>query len=91
MLRPERIELGESEPKPDRIALPVTCIGLVFQGAALRCSLRDAAGGEQVAYVDAARHDPSLRPGAALWLGSDPDWARLLHPDDADPRPPVTP
>ena len=83
MLRPERVELGSSEPKPDRSGLPVTCIDLVFQGAALRATLRDAAGGEQVAYVDASRADPSLRPGVALWLGWDPDSARLLHPGAA--------
>jgi spermidine/putrescine transport system ATP-binding protein len=85
MLRPERIELGSSEPKPDRIGLPVTCIDLVFQGAVLRCVLRDAEGGEQVAHVDASRPDPALRPGAALWLGWEPDSARLLRPETAAP------
>jgi spermidine/putrescine transport system ATP-binding protein len=78
MLRPERIELGSSEPKPDRIGLPVTCVDVVFRGAVLRCALRDAAGGEQVAYVDAARADAAPRPGATLWIGWQPDSARLL-------------
>jgi spermidine/putrescine transport system ATP-binding protein len=83
MLRPERVELGAREPKPDRIGLPVTCVELVFQGPVLRCALRDAEGGEQVAYVDAARQDPALRPGAELWLGWDPASTRLLRPDAA--------
>jgi ABC-type Fe3+/spermidine/putrescine transport system ATPase subunit len=88
MLRPERVELAAKEPKPDRVGLPVTCTDLVFQGAVLRCALRDAAGGEQVASVDAARRDPALRPGAALWLCWEPDAARLLPSSSESSRAP---
>jgi spermidine/putrescine transport system ATP-binding protein len=83
MIRPERIELGAAEPKPGKVGIPVTCIDLVFQGAVVRCALRDAAGGEQVAYLEASRQDPAVKPGASLWLSWEPDSARLLHPDAA--------
>ena len=55
----------------------------------LRCALRDADGGELVAYLEATRRDPPT-PGASVWLGWEPDAARLLHPDaaaDAAPEP----
>jgi spermidine/putrescine transport system ATP-binding protein len=81
MVRPERLQLLRAEPAQDVAALPVTCAGLVFQGAVLRCELTDAAGHELVAHVEAARRDPDLREGAAVWLAWPPDAARLLHPD----------
>jgi spermidine/putrescine transport system ATP-binding protein len=81
MVRPERLHLVTAEPAPDRVALPVTCSDLVFQGAVLRCALRDRAGNELVAHVEAARRDPGLCAGASLWLAWHPDAGRLLHPD----------
>jgi len=81
MIRPERLELGASEPARERTALPVTCTDLVFQGAVLRCALRDVAGDELVAYLEASRREPEVRPGASLWLSWAPDAARLLHPE----------
>jgi spermidine/putrescine transport system ATP-binding protein len=87
MVRPERLEIGPHEPAPGRVALPVTCTDLVFQGAVLRCALVDPAGDQLVAYVEASRHEPAVRPGAALWLGWAPEAARLLYPDGAPPDP----
>jgi spermidine/putrescine transport system ATP-binding protein len=83
MVRPQRLRLLAAEPAPDVVALPVVCTGLVFQGAVLRCELEDAAGRALVAHVEAARRDPDLRTGAALWLAWPPDAARLLRPEDA--------
>ena len=57
MVRPERLELVIGQPGPDLVALPVTCADLVFQGAVLRCALRDPAGNELVAHVEAGRRD----------------------------------
>jgi spermidine/putrescine transport system ATP-binding protein len=83
MIRPERLELGASEPAPGMSGFPVTCTEMVFQGAMRRCALRDPAGGELVDYLEAARPAPDIVPGANLWVSWDPDAARLLHPDDA--------
>jgi spermidine/putrescine transport system ATP-binding protein len=83
MLRPERLELGRTEPPPGSPALAVSCTDVVFQGPVLRCALRDAEGDDLVAYLEAARHDPAVRPGAALWLSFEPDAGRLLQPDGA--------
>ncbi len=80
MVRPERLQLLAAEPA-DLVALPVTCTDLVFQGAVLRCGLKDAAGHGLVAHVEATPRDPGLRTGAALWLAWPPGAARLLHPD----------
>jgi spermidine/putrescine transport system ATP-binding protein len=82
MVRPHRLRLLAAEPAPDAVALPVTCTGLVFQGAVLRCELEDAAGHELVAHVEATGRAPDLRTGAALWLAWTPDAARLLRPDE---------
>jgi hypothetical protein len=79
MVRPERLVLAAEEPPPEGLGLPVTCTDMVFQGAVLRCALRSAEGGELVAYLEAARRDPAVHPGAALWLGFEPAAARLLH------------
>jgi len=81
MIRPERLEVGPSEPPPERLGLPVTCTDLVFQGALLRCALRDQAGGELIDYLEASRQQPGVRPGASLWVSWERDAARLLHPD----------
>jgi spermidine/putrescine transport system ATP-binding protein len=83
MVRPERLQLASMEPASgsDLVALPVTCTDLVFQGAVLRCALRDTSGNELVAHVEATRREPDLRPGASLWLAWPAAAARLLHPD----------
>ena len=62
---PERLELAATEPPPERIGLPVTCSDVVFQGALLRYALRDADGGDFVAYLEASRHDPNAATNAA--------------------------
>jgi spermidine/putrescine transport system ATP-binding protein len=79
MIRPERLQLGAAEPAPGRVALAVTCTDLVFQGPVVRCALVDAAGNEVIAYLEATRQEPAVRPGASLWLGWEPDAARLLR------------
>ena len=81
MVRPERLELGASEPPPERMGLPVTCTDIVFQGPVVRCALRDAAGDELVVYLEENEQKPEVRPGAALWLSWEPGAARLLEPD----------
>ena len=78
MVRPERLELASHEPPPERLGLPVTCTDLVFQGAVLRCALRDSAGGELIDYLEASRQQPGVRPGASLWVSWERDAARLL-------------
>jgi spermidine/putrescine transport system ATP-binding protein len=81
MVRPERIELVAGQPSANLVSLPVTCADLVFQGAVLRFALRDVAGNELVAHVEAARRDPAMRAGASLWLAWPPAAGRLLRPD----------
>ena len=81
MIRPECLEVGCDEPPPERLALPVTCTDLVFQGALLRCALRDPAGGELIAHLEAARPQPGIHPGASLWVSWQPGAERLLHPE----------
>jgi spermidine/putrescine transport system ATP-binding protein len=83
MVRPERLELVVGQPSTNLVVLPVTCADLVFQGAVLRCALRDPAGNDLVAHVEAARRDPGLRSGASLWLAWPPAAGRLLRPDVA--------
>ena len=85
MIRPERLEIGPSEPPAGLQGLPVTCTDLVFQGAVRRCALRDQAGGELIDYLEASQLQPGVRPGAALWVRWHPDAARLLHPDGSAP------
>ena len=63
MIRPERLEVAPHEPPPERLGLPVTCTDLVFQGALLRCALRDASGGELIDYLEPSRHPPGVRSG----------------------------
>jgi len=81
MIRPERLEVAPQEPPPERLGLPVTCTDLVFQGALLRCALRDASGGELIDYLEPSRHPPGVVPGASLWVSWERDAARLLHPE----------
>jgi spermidine/putrescine transport system ATP-binding protein len=81
MIRPERLEVGPSEPPAGRLGLPVTCIDNVFQGAQRRLALRDATGGELVDFLEASREQPGVVPGASLWVSWEPDAARLLHPE----------
>jgi spermidine/putrescine transport system ATP-binding protein len=81
MIRPERLEVTSQEPPPDRLGLPVTCTDLVFQGALLRCALRDASGFELIDYLEASRQQPGVVPGASLWVSWERDAARLLHPE----------
>jgi spermidine/putrescine transport system ATP-binding protein len=78
MVRPERLELTAGEP-PEGQGLAVTCTDLVYQGAVIRCALRDADGHELVVYLQASEERPQVRPGAALWLRWRPDAARLLE------------
>ena len=86
MIRPERLALSARDPGSGRIAMQVTCTDLVYQGAMLRCVLRDAQGGELTHYLEASRQEPGVRPGATLFASWEPDAARLLHPD-AGPTP----
>jgi len=79
MVRPERLHVGASEPGPGRAGLPVKCTDLVFQGAQLRCALRDPAGAEVVAHIEADEPREGVRPGAELWISWPTDCARLLH------------
>ncbi len=79
MVRPERLELCSGEPSEGHIGLPVTCIDVVFQGALLRCALRDEAGGELVAYLEPAHGDAKPEAGARLWIAWRSGAARLLH------------
>jgi len=81
MIRPERLELGASEPPPDRLGMPVTCTEVVFQGAVRRCALRDPAGGEVIHYLDAARAAIGVAPGASLWVSWSDGDGRLLGPE----------
>jgi spermidine/putrescine transport system ATP-binding protein len=82
MIRPERLEVAVAEPGDGLLGLPVTCTDVVYQGPVRRCALRDAAGGEWIDYLDAARQMPGVAPGATLWLSWEPDDARLLLPGD---------
>jgi spermidine/putrescine transport system ATP-binding protein len=81
MIRPERLEVAPQEPPPDRLRLPVTCTDLVFQGALLRCALRDPSGGELIDYLEPSRQQSGVVPGAALWVSWERDAARLLQPE----------
>jgi hypothetical protein len=83
MVRPERLELAREEPPPGRLGLPVVCTDLVFQGAQLRCALRDPSGGELIDYLEASRQPAGVVPGASLWVSWEQDAARLLHPEVA--------
>ena len=81
LVRPEDLELGASEPPLARVAIPVTCTDLVFQGPVVRCALQDAAGDELVVYLEEHEQKPEVRPGASLWLSWEPRAGRLLEPD----------
>jgi spermidine/putrescine transport system ATP-binding protein len=81
MVRPERLELAREEPPEGRLGLPVVCTDLVFQGAQLRCELRDPSGGELIDYLEPSRQPAGVVPGASLWVSWERDAARLFHPD----------
>jgi spermidine/putrescine transport system ATP-binding protein len=81
MVRPERLALEAGEPSADQVGLPVTCGDLVYQGAVVRCSLRDAGGGELLIYLEESEQGPEVCTGASLWLRWRPDAGRLLHAD----------
>ena len=81
MIRPELVEIARAEPPAGRVILPVTCMDSAFQGALRVLTLRDAAGGELIVHLDAAR--PEVAPGAALWATWEPEVARLFPPDGA--------
>jgi spermidine/putrescine transport system ATP-binding protein len=83
MVRPERLRLETTPPAAGLVSLQVTLTDLVFQGAVVRCALRDPEDNEVIAHVEATRHDPGVRKGATLWLAWPADAALLLHPDRA--------
>jgi spermidine/putrescine transport system ATP-binding protein len=78
MVRPERIRIGPDEPAAGCVGLPVTCTDLVFQGAQLRCAVRDPAGDELVVQLEANGARQGVAPGAALWVSWAPEASRLL-------------
>jgi len=79
MVRPERLRLSAACPA-DGTGVPVTVEHAVFQGPVVRCTLRACDGSEIVAHVGPEQSLPALEPGLALWVGWDPDAARLLPP-----------
>ena len=79
MVRPERLRLSAACPA-DGTGVPVTVEHAVFQGPVVRCTLRAGDGSEIVAHVGPEQTLPALEPGLALWVGWDPDAARLLPP-----------
>jgi hypothetical protein len=81
MVRPERLELGATEPPTERLGMQVVCTEVVFQGAVRRCALRDPAGGEVVLYLDAVRDAFDVAPGASLWVSWSAGAGRLLAPE----------
>ena len=81
MVRPERLQLGVAGPEAGRASVPVTCTDLVYQGAQLRCALRDPAGAELVAHLEADEPRSGVIPGATLWASWDSAAARLLPPE----------
>jgi spermidine/putrescine transport system ATP-binding protein len=86
MIRPEHLEVAAEAPADGLLGLPVTCTDLVFQGPVLRVALRDPTGGELVDYLDSSRQRYGVIPGASLWASWEPGAARLLQPDEQEPR-----
>jgi spermidine/putrescine transport system ATP-binding protein len=82
MVRPERLEVSESEPAAGVPCMPVACIDVLFQGAVERCALRTPSGDEIVAHIESDKPVAAAKPGAALWLYWEPSSARLLHSED---------
>jgi spermidine/putrescine transport system ATP-binding protein len=83
MVRPERLHVGAQEPAPGRVGVPMTCTDLVFQGAQLRCALRDAFGPELVAHIEADEPREGVAPGAKLWVSWPIDAGRVIPPEEA--------
>jgi spermidine/putrescine ABC transporter ATP-binding subunit len=79
MVRPEDLKLACDAPSEGAVGLPVTLTDMVFQGAAVRCSLLDAESNELVIFLEEDEQQPEFRPGASLWLSWRPSSARLLH------------
>jgi len=86
MVRPERLHVGVGEPGPGRVGLPMTCTDLVFQGAQLRCALRDAYGPELVAHIEADEPREGVAPGAQLWVSWPIEAGRVI-PTEKDAAP----
>jgi spermidine/putrescine transport system ATP-binding protein len=83
MVRPESIELRRDEPPGEGPRLRATVVELAFQGAVVRCFLRDANGLELVAHVRSDRQPQGLERGALLWAHWEAGACRLL-PGEAD-------
>jgi len=81
MIRPEHLLVGQAEPPPGRLGLPVTCTDSIFQGAVRRLVLRAAGGGEPIDSLEAVCPQRTVVPGAALWASWEPQAARLLAPE----------
>ena len=77
MVRPERIRLSGGDPAPPANAVRVTLVERIFQGAIVRFVLRDVAGGELIAHVDADRLG-GIASADTLWASWEPSAARLL-------------
>jgi len=88
MVRPERLHVGTAEPGPGRMGLPATCTDLVFQGAQLRCALRDSAGSDVVVHIEADEPRQGVAPGASLWISWPVDAGRLIPAEPATPAQP---
>jgi spermidine/putrescine transport system ATP-binding protein len=82
MVRPERLHVGTAEPGPGRVGIPMTCTDLVFQGAQLRCALRDAYGPELVAHIEADEPREGVAPGAKLWVSWPIEAGRVIPAEE---------
>jgi spermidine/putrescine transport system ATP-binding protein len=82
MVRPERVNVRASPPAAElpHCVVPVTVRDVMFQGAVLRCLLRDDEGHDILASIDEAERPAGLEPGARMWAVWDPSVARLFPP-----------
>jgi spermidine/putrescine transport system ATP-binding protein len=87
MVRPERVHVGTEEPAPGRVALAMTCTDLVFQGAQLRCALRDSHSPELVVHIEPDEPREGVCPGATLWVSWPVDAGRVIPPDPEAAQP----
>jgi spermidine/putrescine transport system ATP-binding protein len=81
MVRPERVHVGTEQPAPGRVALPMTCTDLVFQGAQLRCALRDGHSPEVVVHIEPDEPREGVVPGAQVWVSWPIDAGRVIPPE----------